>query len=52
MGRIITIQVEVTDKSEALWIWYAHMNNKSEHGVYIQAIHEGPIPKESEKDDE
>lgn len=52
MGRVLTIQIEITDKEAAAWIWESHMGDYSEHGVYVQAIHEGPIPKEIEDEDD
>jgi len=52
MGRVLTIQIEITDKEAAAWIWESHMGDYSEHGVYVQAIHEGPIPEEKEDEDD
>lgn len=50
MNRVLTIQVEITDPDKARWIWESHMGDYSEHGVHVHAIHEGPIPKDKDKE--
>lgn len=51
-NRILTLQVEILDKTQALWIWDNHMKNDPFHGVHITAIHEGSIDKQNEMEEE
>ena len=50
MNRILTLEVEITDKDQASWIWESHIGDYPVHGMRVQAIHEGPIPEEIEED--
>lgn len=55
MNRVLTIQIEITNKEMANWIWSTHMNGSSQHGVHVQGIYEGPMPKDgadNENDDD
>lgn len=42
-NRILTLQIEITDPHRAKWIWENHLDNLSQYGVRVQAIHEGTI---------
>lgn len=52
MKRILTLQVEITDKEKAAWIWNNHLGKDTNNGVYVQVIQEGKIQDESYDDDE
>lgn len=41
--RVITIQVIITDKEKASWIWDNHMGKDTDNGVFVQVIHEGSL---------
>ena len=49
--RILTIQVEIADHEQAAWIWATHMSITHKYGIYVTAIHEGPIDKVYECED-
>lgn len=52
MGRVLTIQIEITDWEKALWIWQNHMGKDTNNGVFVQVIREGEMPEEEEIEDE
>lgn len=52
MGRVLTIQIEITDWEKALWIWQNHMGKDTHNGVFVQVIREGEMPEEEEIEDE
>lgn len=49
MNRILTIEIEITDKDKADWIWDSHVHRKSKYGVQVLGIFEGPMPEEAEE---
>lgn len=51
MGRVLTIQIEITDQEKASWIWDNHMGKDTGNGVIVQAIQNGKIPTEKEDAD-
>lgn len=50
--RILTLQVKITEPDKARWIWRNHVGFETGHGIFIQSIKEGVIPKELEDDDD
>lgn len=43
MGRVLTIQVEITENAHAEWIWHSHMSDNACYGVRVQVIHDGRL---------
>lgn len=47
-NRILTIQVEITDKEKAAWIWDNHMGKDTGNGVIVTVIRNGEIPDDAD----
>ena len=45
-GRIITVELEITDPEKASWIWDNHAGKETSNGVYVHVIQEGKIPED------
>ena len=43
MKRILTLQVEITDREKASWIWDNHSGKDTGSGVYVMCIWEGKV---------
>lgn len=51
MNRILTLQVEITDKEKAKWIWDNHSGKDTGNGIYVQCIWEGKVSDYPEEDE-
>ncbi len=51
MTRILTLQIELIEGDEPLWLWDYQKEKDISLGFLIQVIQEGPIPERVEDDD-
>ncbi len=52
MKRILTLQVEITDREKASWIWENNSGKDTGNGIHVMSLMEGKICDMRDNDDE